>query len=72
MDDFFGWVFCILMALCLATCTGCSILGSRDLSDKELIEAVAEAGCNLKTVKREDGEIERIDCLDTVRVLHER
>lgn len=65
----------IFYALVLFTCVGCSscsMFGGGELSDRQLIEAVADAGCNLKSVKRESGEIRSIDCLETVRVLHER
>lgn len=72
MDDFFSWLFCALLALSIVSCTGCSVFGGGELTDRQLIEAVADAGCNLKSIKREDGEIRTIDCLDTVRVLHER
>jgi hypothetical protein len=51
MDDFFGWVFCTLMALCLAICVGCSIGGKKDeLSGNSgyletVIKAAKKAGC---------------------------
>lgn len=59
------WIF-ILIAL-IAGCTGCAMFSGGELSDKDLIEEVSDAGCNLKTIKRDDGVIERIDCHETIR-----
>ena len=66
--NFWRVVFFIAIVAVLSTCTGCG----GTLTDKELIEAVGDAGCNLKSIKRADGAIERLDCHETVRVLHER
>lgn len=61
-----------LLTILVVGCVGCSVFGGGELSDKELIEAVAEAGCKLESIKRQDGKIEKLDCHDTVRVIHER
>lgn len=69
--DFHRYWIWGLLAL-VAGCTGCAMFGGGELSDKEFIETVTEAGCQLKTVKREDGKVGDTTCHDTVRVIHER
>ena len=65
MDDFFSWVFCVLLTLCLATCVGCSMGGKKDISS--LAEDIAElCGTKLAGVELDfddDGE-----SLDKLRV----
>lgn len=53
------YIFAALL-LALPGCYG-------NLNDKELIKAVNKAGCVLKTITREDGEIESIICQETTR-----
>ena len=53
----------IVLAVLLLVLPGCY----GNLNDKELIKAVNKAGCVLKTVTREDGEIESIICQETTR-----
>ena len=36
MDDFFSWVFCVLLVLCLTTCVGCSMGGKKSSVDSTL------------------------------------
>lgn len=68
-DNFWRAVIFVALVAALTTCASCSLLGGGEMSDEDLIEAVSEAGCHLKTVKREDGEIEHITCHETVRYI---
>lgn len=72
MNRFFQIVIYGALIALVTGCAGCSMFSGPNLTDRQLIEAVSEAGCNLKSIKREEGEIRTIDCLETVRVVHER
>ena len=65
-----AWIFGLIAMV--AGCSGCSAFGGGEMSDEEFIEVVAESGCHLKTVKRDDGKVGDVACHDTVRVVHER
>lgn len=58
------WIF-LLLAL-LVGCASCS-MGSKKSGNEELVETAGEAGCHIKSIKLKEGQIEQIDCHDTVR-----
>lgn len=67
-DTFWRVVIFVALICALATCASCSMFGGT-LSDKELIDAVSEAGCVLESIKRDDGEIQKIDCQSITRFI---
>jgi hypothetical protein len=71
-DDF--WrpiIFVALVCAIVAGCTGCSLLGSEKMTDKEFIKALKDAGCDIKAISRDtdrpDPAIDNATCHGTVR-----
>jgi hypothetical protein len=67
MFRFFQISAFILLIAALTTCSSCALKGSES---ETIIDAAADAGCSLQTIKFDrEGNIERIDCHPGLRVL---
>jgi hypothetical protein len=66
-DDFWRVVIFVALIAALTTCTSCALKGSES---ETIIDAAADAGCSLQTIKFDrEGNIERIDCHPGLRVV---
>jgi len=59
------WIYGLLL-LALAGCVSCSMGGKKGEAE-DLIETAGDAGCNIESIKFEDGQVKQIDCHETVR-----
>jgi hypothetical protein len=68
-DDFWSWVFCVLLTLCLATCVGCTMGGKK--SDSAMVEDMADNckhGLKRAEVEQDDDDkTVKIECADPPR-----
>jgi hypothetical protein len=61
------WRF-VIYCLLLMVLIGCA-MGPDKTGTEDIIETAGEAGCHLKSIKFKDGQIEQIECHDTVRYI---
>lgn len=65
MWDFHRYWIWGLLAL-MVGCSGCAMGGNKN---EDLIEAASDAGCALRAIKFDDGEVKQIDCHDVLRLV---
>lgn len=65
-DNFWKAVIFVALVAALTTCSSCAMGGNKN---EDLIEAASDAGCALRAIKFDDGEVKQIDCHDAVRLI---
>lgn len=70
-DDFWRAVIFVALVAALTTCASCSFFGGEEMTDKEFIKSLKDAGCDIKAISRDtdrtDPAIDNATCHDTVR-----